>query len=407
MLRRIKDNPRRKRLMEDVLSPLFSTAPCTVLSPVAGVVTALMLAVGTAPEAQAQPLQEAATNIVLDERADAAAPALSVLLMQDGAVLARVVDGMADPAQGVEAGIDTAFAAGSVTKVFTAALVMTEVDAGRLDLDAPIAPHVPPELRPVDATGAEVDVTLRQLLSHQSGLPVTWDGFPGLPPVESREAYIAGSRTLVYPPGARLVYSNVAFVLAGEIAAASAGMSFEELAQDRLFGPLGMTRTSLGHAANYAGPLAAGHMRAPDGAALPEPHLDLTPMAAAGSLLTTPEDLARFATMLLDGGVFERARILAVPAAAPETRPAAMPGTKMARPKTAMAARITEAAWRRSMSPEGGTAMSPKRVEPMPTTIASTISLMPAVMTLPRTRSANEAVALMLTHQNLFPGNLQ
>lgn len=306
MLCRTNDYPRHKRLMADVLSPLFSTAP----SPVAGVVTALMLACGTAPDAQAQPLQEAATNIVFDERSDAVAPTLSVLLMQDGAVLARVVDGMADPAQRVEAGIDTAFPAGSVTKVLTTALVMTEVDAGRLDLDAPIAPHVPPELRPVDATGAEVDVTLRQLLSHQSGLPVTWDGFPGLPPVESREAYIAASRTIVHPPGERLVYSNVAFVLAGEIAAASAGMSFEDLAQDRLFDSLGMTRTSLSRTANYAGPLAAGHTLGPDGTAEPEPHIDLTPMAAAGSLLTTPEDLARFATMLLAGGVFEGARIL-------------------------------------------------------------------------------------------------
>lgn len=310
MLCTIKDHPCRERLMADVLSPLFSAAPRTVRSPVAGVVTALMLAVGIAPGAQAQPLQEAATSIVLDERSDAAAPALSVLLMQDRAVLARVVDGMADPAQGVEAGIDTAFAAGSVTKLFTAALVMTEVDARRLDLDAPIAPLVPPELRPVDATGAEVDVTLRQLLSHQSGLPVTWDGFPGLPPVESREDYIAGSRIIVHPPGERLVYSNVAFVLAGEIAAASAGMSFEELAQTRLFDPLGMTRTSLDRTADYTGALAAGHTLGPDGAALPEPHLDLTPMAAAGSLLTTPEDLARFATMLLGGGVFEGARIL-------------------------------------------------------------------------------------------------
>lgn len=305
-----KDRLLFTRRSESGLPPSVNLPPHALLTLVTEVFMAAVLIFSTVPRVQAQPLQEEAAGIVVDVRSDAAAPALSVLLLQDDAVLARVVDGMADPIRGVEAGIDTAFPAGSVTKTLTAALVMTEVDAGRLDLDAPIAAHVPPQLRPVDATGTEVDVTLRQLLSHHSGLPVTWDGFPGLPPVESRAGYIAESRTVVHAPGERLVYSNVAFVLAGEIAAASAGMSFEELAQERLFDPLGMTRTSLGHTDDYSGPLAAGHTRGPDGTPVPEPHLDLTPMAAAGSLLTTPEDLARFATMLLSGGVFEGERIL-------------------------------------------------------------------------------------------------
>jgi CubicO group peptidase (beta-lactamase class C family) len=208
--------------------------------------------------------------------------------------------------QGIKVGIDTAFPVGSVTKLVTAAVVMTEVDAGRLDLDAPITPLVSPELRPVDATGAEIEVSLRQLLSHSSGLPVTWDGFPPNPPVESRAAYIGASRTIVHPPGERLVYSNVAFVLAGEIAAASAGLSFEQLAQDRLFAPLGMKRTSLGNAADFEYLLAAGHRRGTDDRVQPEPHLDLTPMAAAGSLLTTPDDLARFAMMLRPSGPWPR-----------------------------------------------------------------------------------------------------
>ena len=270
---------------------------------------AMMLLIVTS-QAGSETVEAIAKRIVTEERLAADAPAVSVLMVQDSEILARIVDGLSDPAQGVEAGIDTAFPVGSVTKTVTAALVMTEVDAGRLDLDAPIAPHVPAELRPVDAKGVEVDVTLRQLLSHNSGLPVTWDGFPGLPPVESREGYIAASRTVVHPPGERLVYSNAAFVLAGEVAAASAGMTFEDLAQERLFDPLGMIRTSLGRTAEYSDPLAAGHTRGSDATAVPEPHLDLTPMAAAGSLLTTPEDLARFAAMLLDGGVFEGERIL-------------------------------------------------------------------------------------------------
>ncbi len=267
-----------------------------------------------APAATALPLQEAATQIVIEELGANGAPGMSAILLRDGQTLARVAVGVSDGETGVEVSSETAFPAGSVTKILTAALVMTEVDAGRLDLDAPIAPHLPPGLRPLDSGGAEVDVTLRQLLSHSSGLPVTWDGFPPNPPVESRDAYIAGSRTIVYPPGDRLVYSNVGLVLAGEVAAASAGIRFEDLAQERLFTPLGMTRSSLKQAADYDGPLAAGHARGSGDTVQPTPHIDLTPMAAAGSLLTTPDDLARFATMLLDGGIFEGSRILSATA---------------------------------------------------------------------------------------------
>ncbi|MBF9051616.1 serine hydrolase [Roseobacter sp. HKCCD9010] len=279
-----------------------------------GGATACVILIGAAlSSADAQPLQEAAAGIVGEERHAADAPALSAILLRDGQILAHVVDGHADPAMGIDASLDTGFPAGSVTKILTAALVMTEVDAGRLDLDAPIAEHIPADLRPMDADGAEVEVTLRQLLSHSSGLPVTWDGFPPYPPVESREAYIAASRTIVHPPGDRLVYSNVGFVLAGEVAAASAGMTFEDLAQDRLLTPLGMTQSSLGRAEDYDGPLAAGHARAGD-MLEPEPHLDLTALAAAGSLLTTPGDLARLATMFLNDGVFEGRRILSAAA---------------------------------------------------------------------------------------------
>ena len=76
---------------------------------------------------------------------------------------------------------------------------------------------------------------------------------------------------------------------------------------------------------------------------------------------------------------------------APVISPAAMPGTKMARPNTAMAARMVEAACVSVMSAVGRTSV-PKIELPMPTTMASTISLMPEEMTLPSTRSARNAV---------------
>src|SRR5262249_127781 len=76
---------------------------------------------------------------------------------------------------------------------------------------------------------------------------------------------------------------------------------------------------------------------------------------------------------------------------APETSPAARPGTNTARPNTAIAAKIVDAACVSVISPLGRISV-PNSVAPMPTTIASTISLMPAEITLPSTRSARNAV---------------
>ena len=86
MLCRIKNHPCRKRLLPGALSPLVCTARHAFGAPVARLAIPLVMVSGTAPEAQAQPLQEAAACIVLDERSNAAAPA-------------RVVDGSARGAE--------------------------------------------------------------------------------------------------------------------------------------------------------------------------------------------------------------------------------------------------------------------------------------------------------------------
>jgi CubicO group peptidase (beta-lactamase class C family) len=102
----------------------------------------------------------------------------------------------------------------SLSKPLTAATVLLDVAAGRLDLDEPVGPT------------ADDGATLRHLLAHAAGL-----GFE------------EGDRTM--EPGRRRIYSNWGYEVAAAHAAERAGMTFTELLQERLTGPLGMTSTTL------------------------------------------------------------------------------------------------------------------------------------------------------------------
>jgi CubicO group peptidase (beta-lactamase class C family) len=258
-------------------------------------------------EAGATPA-ELVERVVREEMEAAGTPAMAALVLRDGKVVAAFATGMADPAAEQEAGLDTVFPAGSITKLLTAALVMKQVEDGRLDLDVPVNSYLAPDEQIIDKDGRQVPATLRQILSHTSGLPVAWDGIPPSPPVTSSMAYLSANRVAIHPPGERIVYSNSAMALAGLVAARAAGLGFADYARTALFEPLGMTRSSFGAPGDIEG-LAAGHVRR-SGGIEPVPNPDLTPLAPAGALLTTVHDLGRFARMILEGGTVDGVQIL-------------------------------------------------------------------------------------------------
>lgn len=256
-----------------------------------------------APGAMAQTNHQATLDRIVAEEMDrTGAPAMTALAILGGEIVAQTSQGVDAP--------QTAFPAGSVTKVLTAALVMQQVEAGELDLDRPANAYLPDDLHLIDADGMAHPATLRQLLSHSSGLPVTWDGIPPYDPFSSTEAYLLATRAAIHPPGGRVVYSNSAITFAGEIAARAAGTDFPGLAQTGLLDPLGMTNSSFAPAERHPAPVIPGHSRKRDGTVIPAAHADLSAMAAAGALLTTPQDLARFAQMLLGDGTLEGTQVL-------------------------------------------------------------------------------------------------
>jgi CubicO group peptidase (beta-lactamase class C family) len=199
---------------------------------------------------------------------------------------------------------DSIFRVGSISKLFNAIAVMQQVEAGRLDLDAPL----PSDILPLNPFVDNPPVTLRQTLCHRSGLqresPVGGyfdDSEPGL------AATVASVRPCVLAtrPGATTRYSNLAPSLAGLLVERASGLSFDEYQRARLLKPLGMGDSAWTRKQVPPGRLVTSQMRVADGQGgwprRTAPVFDLGTIPA-GNLYSTVDDLARFACALLAGG---------------------------------------------------------------------------------------------------------
>ncbi len=159
-------------------------------------------------------------RIVDEERERGGTPAMCVVVVRDGQVLVELASGLADQEAGRAATLDTQFPAASVSKILTAVLVMRQVEEGRLDLDKPVNTYLEPAFWVRNGTGEPAPATLRQLLSHSSGLPVTWNGIIDWGnPVPTMEEHLARGQHTLHPPGERIIYANNGFALAGYVAA--------------------------------------------------------------------------------------------------------------------------------------------------------------------------------------------
>ncbi|WP_225076422.1 serine hydrolase [Streptomyces sp. CoT10] len=239
------------------------------------------------------------------------APSLVAAVVRDGRTVwhgARTsVDGHA-PDQ------NTQYRIGSITKTFTAVLVLRLRDEGVLDLGDPLEKHLP-------GTGVG-EATVADLLAHTGGLAAEspapwWERSPGS--LRPELADVLGEEPLRHPVGRRFHYSNPGYTLLGALVAELRGAPWEEVLRREVLEPLGLHRTN----ARPEAPHARGWAVHPwADALLPEPAEDLGRMAPAGQLWSTAGDLARFAAFLVQGddGVLsaESLREMRTPAAPPE-----------------------------------------------------------------------------------------
>lgn len=167
----------------------------------------------------------------------------AILLARNGRLLFQEAYGLADRAVGTPNRLDTQFRFGSMGKMLTAVGVMQLVEAGRVDLAAPIGTY----LTDYPNLDTATKVTVAQLLSHTGG---TGDIFG--PEFEANKAslrdasdYVSlyGSRAPEFSPGSRSSYSNYGFILLGRIIEKVSGLSYNEYIQRSILRPVGMTST--------------------------------------------------------------------------------------------------------------------------------------------------------------------
>ncbi|KOX00584.1 beta-lactamase [Streptomyces sp. NRRL B-1140] len=223
-------------------------------------------------------------------QAEGRAPSLVAAVVRDGAT---VWTGARTSVEGHAPDENVQYRIGSITKTFTAVLVLRLRDEGALDLDDPLEKHLP-------GTGVG-EATVAELLAHSGGLAAEapgpwWERSPGS--LRPELADVLGDRPLLTPPGRRFHYSNPGYAVLGALVEKLRGASWEDVLRREVLVPLGLQRTSVRPQAPHAGGWAV-HPWAD--VMLPEPAEDLGLMAPAGQLWSTSGDLARFASFLLNG----------------------------------------------------------------------------------------------------------
>ncbi|WP_351230570.1 serine hydrolase domain-containing protein [Streptomyces sp. NPDC002133] len=234
--------------------------------------------------------ERALLHRVATAQSEGRSPSLVGAVARDGR---RVWSGARSCVDGHVPDADTQYRIGSLTKTFTAVLVLRLRDEGLLDLGDPLEKHLP-------GTGVG-EVTIAQLLGHSAGLAAEspapwWERTPGS--LRPKLGDVLGERPMLHPVGRRHHYSNPGYTLLGSLIEAVRAEPWEAVLRRDILEPLGLGRTSTQpqapHAAGWAVHPWADVM-------MPEPAQDLGLMAPAGQLWSTASDLCRFAGFLAEG----------------------------------------------------------------------------------------------------------
>ena len=241
--------------------------------------------------------RRALETMVRQTQATARVPALSVALRRNDRDLWTFQVGTSGT--GTELGADSRFRIGSITKTFTAVLVMQCRDAGLLRLDDPVSRYLD-----VPAHG---ELTIRRLLSHTAGLQRepfgdVWDTLAA-PDLESLLKQLAHAEA-IHPQARRFHYSNLGFAVLGHLAAKVLDGQWWPLVQERICHPLGLAATT------WTPPPQAvtGYLvDAYSDNARPEPPTDFGAVAPAAQLWSTAADMATWGAFLADPAALDPA----------------------------------------------------------------------------------------------------
>jgi CubicO group peptidase (beta-lactamase class C family) len=254
------------------------------------------------------PLFEQFCEVIREEMAHLHIPGVAVGIL-DGDACNTAGFGVTNVEHPLPVDANTLFQIGSISKTITATAAMHMVEAGRLDLDAPLRRYLP-ELRLADEAVA-AQVTAHHLFTHTAGWAGDYfaDGGPGDDALAKVVATLA-ELPQVSPLGRYWSYNNAAFYLAGRLLEVLEGRSFEALARDLVLDPLGMRMSFFAAADCITHAVAAGHQAIygddPDGGkrapVVARPWGLPRAIGPMGGIISTVNDLLRYARFQMGDG---------------------------------------------------------------------------------------------------------
>ncbi|MDQ2985975.1 MAG: beta-lactamase family protein [Armatimonadota bacterium] len=238
-------------------------------------------------------------DFVHKEREARQIPGLVVATIKNGEIDRVVSSGKASLDLDVPVKRATAFEIGSMTKAFTAEVVMMLVEEGKVALSDPVAKYIE------GSPDTWKNITIRHLLTHTSGLPNYTSIRPALIVNGQKLTFddlmtMVKDLKLVFEPGSKYMYSNTNYYFLGKVIEMVTGSTYPEFLRDRILTPLDMKDTVPQKPRGIIKNRAVGHMMIGSSHSI-MPYLDPTGASAAGFLVSTVDDLAKWDKALLQG----------------------------------------------------------------------------------------------------------
>ncbi len=218
----------------------------------------------------------------------------SALVAEDGKVILKSGYGYANMEWKVPNTSDTKFRIGSISKQFTATIIMQLVEEGKIKLDGKIIDYLPNYRKD---TGEKV--TVHQLLNHTSGI-LPYTSMPNVWSDSLRNHYDEDymikhfhSGDLQFEPGSKFMYNNTGYYLLAAIAEKVTGKKFGELLKERIFTPLGMTNTDSEEDGVLVDKKASGYLKFANTYSL-DPYFYMPNALGAGQMYSTVEDMVKW-----------------------------------------------------------------------------------------------------------------
>jgi CubicO group peptidase (beta-lactamase class C family) len=260
---------------------------------------------------QAQPSfnsEQAIDHIANEQLQKQKIPAMTVSVAVDGAVIYSKGFGIADVENGVPATADTLIRTGSIAKPLSAVAALTLVEAGKLELDAPVQKYCPTFPR------KQWEITTRELLMHTSGIrhykndeiantrhyETLSDGFA-----------IFADDPLLFEPGTKFKYSTYGYTVVGCLIEGASGEKFFDYLREHVLQPAGMTHTLVDNVYAIVPHRARGY-QVKNGKVENAGLMDSSYKIPGGGLVSTAEDIVRFDLALMDGKILKPATLTAM-----------------------------------------------------------------------------------------------